>query len=109
MSEYLVVLVSGIAEQLGRKDDIENILNNLSQGFLTFDPKGDVGKDYSKVAKEMFSAIGMLAINRNLGNWAKIPTNFGMEYPINLLRLMLIINFYLRQKKRYLKYFMELK
>lgn len=37
------------------KDDIENILNNLSQGFLTFDPLGDVGQDYSKVAETMFA------------------------------------------------------
>ena len=36
------------------KANITNILNNLSQGFLTFDSNGVVGADYSKIAEQIF-------------------------------------------------------
>lgn len=36
------------------KENVSNILNNLSQGFLTFDSNGVIGEDYSKIAEQIF-------------------------------------------------------
>ena len=47
-------LLQARLELKNSKENISNILNNLSQGFLTFDEAGNVGKDYSKIVESMF-------------------------------------------------------
>jgi hypothetical protein len=39
--------------------------------------KNEVG---NILAREFFSTVAMLAINRNIGNWGNIPLNFAIEY-----------------------------